>query len=512
MELENWLAEIMLGYKSKRSNVHIVSTLDHDRINQFVSASKELFPDSKTEFWDVNIGTSTIEIIPESLVNTLKSRKTVLIIHYLHSESQAESLTPLLFAISLNDEIFAKGSAVVVFATDEFLFPSTLLRVCNVVTPVPSTPEERRRKLEAIAGEAQKIGLRIDIGEDVVNASAGLNLKEVETVALSEIFTNKTITIEGFTRYKMNILRSYGLELVEPTISFAHIGGYLTLKEYMLNRFVQVIRDPSIAQKYGLPLPKGVLLYGLPGTGKTMFSIALAYETGLPMVKLSPDKLFHGIVGESEKAVRRVVKQIESMAPVIVFVDEADQLFITRQQLTAATDSGVTTRVVGGLLEWLSDPNRRSFVVAATNYIDRIDPAIMRPGRIDEVIPVFPPDTEAREQIFDIHTKIVRKVPVRGVDVQWLVDQTELMTGAEIEKIVLTAAAEAMINNKPYVSVEEFETAINAMRFNRSLREEKVREMVSKLEGVENINYALLNRIAKETAAEDRITSFFKNI
>jgi uncharacterized coiled-coil DUF342 family protein len=86
------------------------------------------------------------------------------------------------------------------------------------------------------------------------------------------------------------------------------------------------------------------------------------------------------------------------------------------------------------------------------------------------------------------------------------------MTGAEIEKIVLTAAAEAMINNKPYVSAEEFETAINAMRFNRRHREEKVREMVSKLEGVENINYALLNRIAKETAAEDRISSFFKNI
>jgi len=514
-----WLTEWLLGYKARQSNVSILVTNDFERIPQLVAIVPQLNKSLQIIYWDININaffdaqghdiTEKIPPDPASLIQYLRRSPTLLVVKYVYSESQASSLSPLLMAASLDSDMFGSWSHIVVFTASEQLFPQPLLRNVIVIDIPVSTSEEREAKLKAIA-EQVSTHVTLTIGRDLVEASSGLNLKEVETVALKGIFSDRQLTIKHFTDYKVQLLKNYGMELIIPKTTFDHIGGYAELKKYIRERFVKILKHPEVAEQYGLPLPRGMILYGLPGTGKTIFSLALANEVGLPLVKLTPDKLFHGIVGESEKAVRQITKLLEAMAPIIVFVDEADQLFINRDQITASTDSGVTTRVIGGLLEWLGDQERKSFVIAATNYIQRIDPAIMRPGRMDEVVPIFPPDRIARADIFRIHTQVVRKVPTRGVDVEEVADMTELFTGAEIEKVVLSAAAEAMMKDKGFVGPDEIKESINALQLDKVLREQKIKEMIKMLSQIENVNYNLVQRLQEEVKSSDiRIKQLF---
>ncbi|MEM4211260.1 MAG: ATP-binding protein [Candidatus Caldarchaeum sp.] len=496
----------------------VVSTTDMYRVQEITAVLSSTL---KPIVWDVGINDTytpdgkraDIPPSPAELLHFLRNTKTHLIITNVLLEEQAKSLAPLLASIALDDKIFASGSHVSVIVSDAYMFPETLLRMAIVVSPPISTAEERRQLLQKIAGEVRERFPLPDVGEEIVLASAGLTLKELETATLKSLYTSKSIDVREISKYKEGVLRNLGLELIKPQITFDHIGGYEVLKEYIRQRFCRVLRQPEVAQYYGLSLPRGMILYGLPGTGKTIFSMALAHEVGLPMVRLSPDRLFHGIVGESEKAVRRITKSIEELSPVIVFIDEADQLFTSRAGISTTTDSGVTTRIISGLLEWMGNPDRRAFIIAATNFVERIDSAFLRPGRIDEVVPIFPPDKEARRQILEIHTSRVRKVPVDdSVDFDRLAELTELMTGAEIEKCILDAAASAMIYEKKTVTHEDFVNAIESIETNiGAARQQQIRRMTEVINSIENINRMLLQKIT-DTMLPDRIKSLIFNL
>jgi len=165
-------------------------------------------------------------------------------------------------------------------------------------------------------------------------------LHSVETAALESFFLNRQINVPAFTEYKIKILQTYNLSYVEPHIDFSLVGGYELLKQYMRNRVIRPLRNPEKAKYYGVGLPRGILLYGIPGTGKSYFTEAIAKELGLPMIKLSSSDLLRGIVGESESRVRQITNLIEALAPVTVGVDEIDALAPARGKVMM-TDSGV---------------------------------------------------------------------------------------------------------------------------------------------------------------------------
>ncbi|MEM4449346.1 MAG: ATP-binding protein [Nitrososphaerota archaeon] len=507
----------MRSYKAKQSNVSIINSADPVRVSELLTlrfkenVKKVIFDIGIMRFYDENGNSLSLLFDAGKILDMLRSKYQPihLIIVNMVLPGQAELLTPILSSIALDDLIFESGSHVSVVA-DATMFPESLLRKCIVVTPPFSTPEERQNLLNSIVQEFQKAGINIDINPAVIDVASGLTLKEIETIALKSIYDKRVIDVHEFTNYKLELLQKLGLEYIEPKITFEHIGGYDSLKTYIRGRFVRLLKNPELAEKYGVTYPRGLILYGLPGTGKTIFSMALASEVGLPMVKLTPDKLFHGIVGESEKAVRRLARILEEMSPIIIFIDEIDQLFIDRSQLLTSTDSGVTTRIISGLLDWLGDKERKAFIIGATNYIDRIDRALMRPGRIDEVIPIFPPDFMARKQIFQIHTSIVRRVPLKGVDEDTVARRTELFTGAEIEKVVIDAAASAMMSDDEYVTEKHIMDAIDSMGVDMTLREENIKKMVEVISSIENVNKSFLRRLRQETSG--RVKDLISNL
>jgi len=504
--------ELLLKRQANATNVYIVETADPKRIAQFrefvlqasaFRAHKKLSLDLQTnELIDletrapVQLADSFFQTAatPQQLLGLLRSKPAVLLISYAFEARHAQYLADFLVSASHDDLLYRHKSTVIVFTPSAELFSQAVRRFAYTISPVPSTPSEREELLKSIERElSQALGreLRLTINADVVSASSGLTLHDVETAALESFALHRDFRVEVFTSYKVKLLKEMGLEYVQPSRGFESVGGYEYLKQYVLNRVVKPLRNPDVAKRYGLGVPKGVLLYGPPGTGKTWFAKALAKEVSLPMVIIDPSTFLRGIVGETEARVKQVTAIIESLAPVIVFIDEFDQLTLSRQAVMS-TDSGVSRRMTNMLLSWLGDESRKSFIVGATNFVSDVDPAFLRPGRLDEVIPVFYPDVKAREEILRVHTSVIRKVPLKDVDLRALAEKTYLWTGAEIEKLVVEAASLAMISNSEFVTQEHFEQAMSSIEVNVAEREKRLKLMIQELNRLENVNKSFL--------------------
>jgi SpoVK/Ycf46/Vps4 family AAA+-type ATPase len=209
--------------------------------------------------------------------------------------------------------------------------------------------------------------------------------------------------------------------------------------------------------------------------------------------------------------VKQVTQLIESLAPVVVFIDEFDQLALSRQAIVS-TDSGVSRRMTNMLLAWLGSEDRKSFVVGATNFVSDVDPAFLRPGRLDEVIPVFYPDYKARLEILKVHTSVIRKVPLKDVSLEEIAKRTYMWSGAELEKLIVEATSLAMTENSEHVTQEHFEQALRSIEVNVNEREQRLKQMINELRRLEIVNQAFLKRalefyVKSESAVSERVKS-----
>jgi ATP-dependent 26S proteasome regulatory subunit len=507
--------EFLLKRQANTTNVYIMETCDPKRISQFknfvlevreFSKHKKLFFNLQTQelidfetnspiVFDQQSFLGPVSVTLQQLLATLKSQPTILVISYVFDSRHSQFLADFLVAASHDDVLYRHKSTVVVFVSSADLFSQAVRRFTYTIVMAPSHPQEREELLNRIKvelEEALNTKLNLNISADVISASGGLTLHDTETVALESFLLHKDFKVEVFTNYKIKLLREMGLEYINPSRGFESVGGYDYLKQYISSRVIKVLRNPEIAAKYGLGIPKGILLYGPPGTGKTWISKALAKEVGLPMIVLDPSTFLRGIVGETEARVKQVTAIIESLAPIIVFIDEFDQLTLSRQAVMS-TDSGVSRRMTNMLLSWLGDENRRSFIIGATNFVQDVDPAFLRPGRLDEVIPVLLPDVKARTEILKVHTSITRKVPLNNVDLNEVAKKTYMWSGAELEKLVVEASSLAMIEDSEYVTEAYFEEAMKSIEVNVSEREKRLKLMINELKKLENVNHSFLN-------------------
>jgi len=274
-----------------------------------------------------------------------------------------------------------------------------------------------------------------------------------------------------------------------------------------MNNIVKVIQYPEKARALGLSIPRGIILAGLPGTGKTVFAKALAKELGIPMVQLDPSDFLRGIVGETERRVKQITSIIESLSPIVVFIDEIDQLFMSREKM-AITDSGVSMRLINSLLSYLGSQERQAFIIGTTNFITNLDSAFLRPGRVDEVLIVPLPDSEARKEIIQVHTSVIRKIPLASdVNIQEIVKNTEYWTGAEIEKLILTSARLAFREDASSVSMRHFERAFQEFEVNIHERQRALQRLYSEAQRLENVNKSLLKRTI---STDERVKSLLK--
>lgn len=382
-----------------------------------------------------------------------------------------------LYEWAFSEEIWAISGLenhIIVFVPSFDIIPKHILEKANTVSPPFSTAEERRGLYKG------------KLDEPLVNASAGLTLHQLDSAIAKSItkykwgLSEKKISIDDITDIKRNIVMKSGILAIEKlSYGFDRIGGYQSIKSYIRDSIIKVISNPERAQKFGLSMPRGMIMIGPGGTGKSLFAKAIAYETGMPLINLQYSKILDKYVGSSERNFSEALKTIEELSPCFVFVDEIDQLGKRNGRQEMDSGGGSTSgRLFSQLLEYLGNEDRKAIFIAATNNPECLDKDMIRSGRFDFVVPVLYPDEDARKQIFNIHASVKRNLPINRLEYnqieQYISRETNLFSGADIEELVLRAARKAFLEESSYfVSLEHFTEAKN--QFNIDLEERAIR-------------------------------------
>ncbi|MBR1654468.1 MAG: AAA family ATPase [Clostridia bacterium] len=286
---------------------------------------------------------------------------------------------------------------------------------------------------------------------EIIEAALGLTYMEAENAFAMSIAKKNTFDAKVICEVKENIICNGGLLEFYPTNeTLDSIGGLKNFTSWAEKRIEAYSEE---AQEYGLPYPKGVLLVGIPGCGKSLTAKALANMWSKPLLKLDLGKLFGGIVGDTESNTRRALQIAEAMAPAILWIDEIEK-GLSGIQSSGKTDSGVTSRMFGTLLTWLQEKEAPVFVIATANNISQLPPELLRKDRFDEIFFVDLPSTEEREEIFKIQLA-KHKRNSEEFDIMQLANASEGYTGAEIEECVISSMFDSWFEGKREPKTED---------------------------------------------------------
>jgi SpoVK/Ycf46/Vps4 family AAA+-type ATPase len=289
-----------------------------------------------------------------------------------------------------------------------------------------------------------------NVFETLVNSCQGLSLERIRRVLSKIIALNKTLdtrAIELILKEKRQII--YQTQILEFCLSentISDIGGLKNLKNWLTQRSKSF---SNRAKNYGLPAPRGLLLIGIQGTGKSLTAKAIANDWQLPLLKLDFGRLFGGIVGESEMKIRQMIQIAETLAPCILWIDEIDKTF---GQINSRSDSGTTSRVLGTFITWLSEKTAPVFVVSTANNFDVLPVELIRKGRFDEIFFVGLPLEEERKLIFSVHLSKLRPDSWQNFNINILSQESKNFSGAEIQQSIIEGMHIAFNENREFTT------------------------------------------------------------
>lgn len=312
--------------------------------------------------------------------------------------------------------------------------------------PLPSRDELDQLLTRIIEEIRQFKHVTVDLDavgrERLLQAALGLTLGEAENVFAKIIVQDQRLTagdvVEVFAQKRQIVRKSGLLDYCDPEENFAHVGGLAVLKDWLNKRAAGFTAE---ARAYGLPSPKGILLLGVQGCGKSLCAKAVSSQWQLPLLRFDMGRMFGSLVGSSEENIRRAIAVAESVAPAILWVDEIDKAFAGAQH-SGGADGGTAARVFGTFLTWLSEKTAPVFVAATANDISHLPPELLRKGRFDEIFFVDLPAAAERAEIFEVH--LGRRGRDSGTfDLPALVKASVDFSGAEIEEAILSALYES---------------------------------------------------------------------
>jgi hypothetical protein len=320
-------------------------------------------------------------------------------------------------------------------------------------------------------GNRAKVDLTKDDADQLIKAAQGLTLAEAENAFAKAIATDGRLSKDDVPRVleeKRQVIRKSGLLEYYPTEEkLANVGGLDLLKTWLARRGAAF---SEAARRFGLPEPKGLLLLGVQGCGKSLTAKAIAAQWRLPLLRLDMGRIFSGLVGSSEENLRRAIGVANSVAPVVLWIDEIEKGFAGMAS-SGQVDGGVTARVTGTLLTWLQEKTAPVFVVATANRIEQLPPELLRKGRFDDIFFIDLPAAEERRDILGIHVAKRGRDPAR-YDLGLLARRAEGFSGAELEQAVVSALYDAFAEGKELEGGHLERAVAESLPLSTTMREE----------------------------------------
>ncbi len=341
------------------------------------------------------------------------------------------------------------------------------------------------------------VSLDEDGFERLVTAALGLTLTEATNAFARAMVESGTLTADDariVLEEKRQMIRKSGLlEFVPMERGLADVGGLQNLKRWLSKRETSWLAE---AQHYGLPAPKGILITGVPGCGKSLTAKAVAAAWGLPLLRLDVGRVFSSLVGSSEQNLRRAIQAAEATAPCLLWIDEIEKGFA---EASGSHDSGTSARVFGSFLTWMQEKTSPVFVIATANRVETVPAEFLRKGRFDEIFFVDLPTVAEREHIWSLHLRAKLQgeaaaiLSITAPLLRRLAEASEGYSGAEIEQAVVAAMYDAFAEQRAVGEADLFQ-ALLAM----------VPLSVTQAEQIDAVRIWAQNRAVAATAPEDR--------
>jgi len=380
--------------------------------------------------------------------------------------------TQVVRALKDTVRLYAEGSVprTLILVSPTPRIPSDLEALVTLVDfPLPTETQIRSLLDKMIKRNTASKALTVDLADDALErlakAALGLTAFEAENAFARAMVDDGNLSAQDVAvvqQEKAQIVRkSRVLEVVNSAVKLADVGGLGSLKNWLTKRAGSWLDE---AQLYGLPAPKGVLVTGIPGCGKSLTAKAMASAWSLPLIRMDIGRIFGGLVGESEQNMRSALRTAEAVAPCVLWIDEIEKGFAAGASGTG--DSGTSARVFGTFLTWMQEKTSAVFVMATANNISLLPPEFLRKGRFDEIFFIDLPTTVERKVIFSLHIRArLEAGPALGqlsVDDELLdplVALTEGYSGAEIEQAVISACFDAF-DGRRALTAEDLQRAI----------------------------------------------------
>ncbi len=471
--MNSWCRNLELLIKSRTSLIWI-RTKEEERLDKLINSSCEKLNIKRFVSWDCVNGIKGLineegkfSNNPLGVLNWLKDQSaevsTVLLVKDFHKFYDDPTINRTIKELS---SALKKTSHNLIISSH--LFPSSeeldeLMTIINL--PLPDQ-KELKNLIKKIAINTNSNLEEQDLNELSI-ASSGLTEIKVKQVTAKALAQRGKISKEDIKdileEKKQVIARSEILEFFEAKSSQDDIGGLNVLKVWLNQRYRAFSKE---ARDYGLPIPKGVLLVGAQGTGKSLTAKSISKSWSMPLLRLDVGRLFSSLVGSSEARTRETISRAEAMSPCILWIDEIDKGFGG----DARSDGGTSQRVLASLLTWMAEKESPVFVIATANAIDKLPAELLRKGRFDEIFFLDLPNSEERLSILDLHLK--KRRPSYSFPLSTIIDRTDGFSGAELEQAVIEGMHISFSENRELMEKDLIKAVSELVPLSRTAKEQ----------------------------------------
>lgn len=370
---------------------------------------------------------------------------------------EEQEVTALLKDVAL--QISQGLDTVIVIVSSIVKIPKELEKFITIVELEYPTQDEIKKQISRFS-EEQDSPISDSLLEEMSISFKGLTEFEIESLLATALAQNGMFTRQDlnliFEQKQQMIMKSGILEMIPLKERPDDIGGLESLKTW-LRRKAKVYKSINKAMDFGVDMPKGVLIAGVPGCGKSLAAKVTAQLFEVPLLRLDMGKIMGKYVGESEENMRKAISLAEAISPCVLWIDELEKAFAGID----GSGSEVTVRLFGTFLTWMQEKTSPAFVIATANDITKLPPELMRKGRFDEIFYVGLPNRKERKKIFEIHIAKRRKSDLSNIDLDMLVSKTEGYSGADIEGVVKDAVENTFADDKTSLSTDYIISSIN---------------------------------------------------